>query len=109
MKKDSKQNTKLNHQITKKENKRRRAKTPKKKKKSNTVNIHTNNYLKCKWIKCSNQNTRQEYWSGVLLPSPKICTWTLSNISPEPPWVLTVQNVPHWLFIPLHLNLSMFL
>ena len=38
-----------------------------------------------------------------------MCTWTLSNISPEPPWVLTVQNVHRWLFIPLHLNLSMFL
>ena len=34
-----------------------------------------------------------------------ICTWTLSNnISPEPPWVLTVQKVHHWLFIPQHLN-----
>ena len=63
-KKQSKHNTKDNHQITR-ENKRGReekrlTKTHPKQLRNGNKNIHIDNYLKCKWIKCSNQKTLTE-------------------------------------------------
>ena len=68
-KRKSKHNTKDSHQITgeqkrtkenkrgKKERKKRPTKTNPKQLTKWHKNIHVNNYLKCKWIKCSNQKT----------------------------------------------------
>ena len=50
-------NTKDNHQITRKKNKRGRKKDYKKKSKTQWQNIHINNYLEYKWIKYLNQKT----------------------------------------------------
>ena len=59
-KKESKHNTKVSHQITREENKRGSEEkiptvTNSKQLKHGNRNIHIDNYLKCKWIKCSNQ------------------------------------------------------
>ena len=61
-KKQSKHNTKDSHQITREENKsgrgkKRPTKTTSKQLQNGHKNIHINNYLKHKWIKCSNQKT----------------------------------------------------
>ena len=61
-KKKSKHDTKVSHQITRAENKRGReekrpTKTNPKQLRNGNRNIHIDNYLKCKWIKCSHQKT----------------------------------------------------
>ena len=61
MKKESKHNTKDNYQITREQKKNRIEKIlPKKNAKQLTngnKDIHIDNYLKCKGIKCSSQKT----------------------------------------------------
>ena len=60
---ESKQNTKVSHQTKKEVNKRGREKEtstkPNLKQSTNSnENIHIDNYLRCKWSKCSNQRPR---------------------------------------------------
>ena len=60
-KKESKQNTRVSRQITRdqrgREGKKHLQKLIQNNEQSGNKNIHIKNYLKCKWIKCSNQKT----------------------------------------------------
>ena len=73
-KNEIKHNIKVSNQITREKNKRDPRNKFNTNLKNDNKNIHINNYLKCKWIKCSNQKTD---WLNRFFKTPDL--WTNTN------------------------------